>query len=790
MYDSQTLCHVLQQTARLVTCCCVKWAAATPPPFPSPAALCWPAELQDGHLYLLNIPPRSDSSSSSNPAGASSLSINISVPPGLVQAARSLAVTDLPTWQGSYDRAAALLAQAGEVSLDEGLVIGLQKDFKATRAAVDSTLKGLEAGDAPATASPPLGVVDPHAWHTVVEAAKTIQAHVTAAVRGSHSEQEVAEAMPYLLLLVLQHKGVLDVEGQQPQQGRWLMQRAGVYLQLLQRLTEHRPWCATPVLTAAQQQAQQRQQQQQQQKQLRQQQQDQQAPSPRWQQQQQAMLLGAGDLKARQEVLNSRCRDARCADVLKLLTADMILDRPGQFPMVERSASLNRYMVDHYLPLLAAFDFSAPLEQVHTARVVVARYGPQQQQEPGEPPPPLRREEVREGVSIQTTALTGFWEGVGLNIAQPSPDGNWVAVGADGIVLWVVPSGPDYTTRMPLLLDPNLDLPEDYEPEITSGALGFQYCAWNSSSSLLAASSDALKFVGVWSIPDGQLLFSFTANQGEPLPLSFLPAWPGRLSSEQQAACYTYKPSSQAPGVVQGAAGGAQAPGSSATGQAATGARLELGAQASSSRTQHQQQRQQQPDHRQQAQQQQGRRYQRVRLKHRAPEAQRTFPEDGYLGELLQQVQVLEQQEAAAAAAAVGAAGDEPPAVPAAKPAVADATHQESGELQGAAGATQKRGKGGRAAPNTQQQQQQQGDPAEQGGVLPGKRQRKPSARVVKAAADAAATAAAAARHAGKHGKGQQEGGVVGPLPADMEQPAEVLVWGTQNCAVNIAEMR
>lgn len=57
------------------------------------------------------------------------------------------------------------------------------------------------------------------------------------------------------------------------------------------------------------------------------------------------------------------------------------------------------------------------------------------------------------------------------------------------------------------------------------GTVGSQYCAFNSSSTLLAASCDALRTVSVWSVASGALLWRFAGAASPVLPLRFAGEW-------------------------------------------------------------------------------------------------------------------------------------------------------------------------------------------------------------------------------------------------------------------------
>lgn len=103
--------------------------------------------------------------------------------------------------------------------------------------------------------------------------------------------------------------------------------------------------------------------------------------------------------------------------------------------------------------------------------------------------------------SVEPTDVAGPYQGP-VNCAAPSPDGRWLAVVGDFPEVLLQDAKHGYSMQYMNVL-----------PFKTSGARshawravqGCQYVAWNESSSHLAASSDTLRAVRVWSVsrPDG-----------------------------------------------------------------------------------------------------------------------------------------------------------------------------------------------------------------------------------------------------------------------------------------------
>lgn len=115
-----------------------------------------------------------------------------------------------------------------------------------------------------------------------------------------------------------------------------------------------------------------------------------------------------------------------------------------------------------------------------------------------------------------------------LNCAEPSPNGQWLAVGYDEPAIFLVPAGTDYHTHPIEVL--YLPLRWNWSPWGRDLRPGCQYCAWSPSSDKVAASSDALFAVCVFDVARLQLLFTFQHCIGEPcLALRFVPGHAGLL---------------------------------------------------------------------------------------------------------------------------------------------------------------------------------------------------------------------------------------------------------------------
>lgn len=167
---------------------------------------------------------------------------------------------------------------------------------------------------------------------------------------------------------------------------------------------------------------------------------------------------------------------------------------------------------------------------------------------------------VHAAPSAATDAVDGLFPppandaaaGAALNTAEPSPCGRWVAVGRDDAHVVLLPSGPDYADHPVRLLQSGIT-PDRMVQIDDGGTVGTQYCAFNASSSLLAASCDALRMVSVWSVASGDLLWRFTRNARAALALRFagertlaytesthalhvVDLWPSRIADARAAA--------------------------------------------------------------------------------------------------------------------------------------------------------------------------------------------------------------------------------------------------------------
>jgi hypothetical protein len=111
-----------------------------------------------------------------------------------------------------------------------------------------------------------------------------------------------------------------------------------------------------------------------------------------------------------------------------------------------------------------------------------------------------------------------------LNICECSPDGKWLAVGVDQAAVLLVPAGVGYQHQACRILDlcPLLSPRMGVQPH--QGTLGCQYVAFNSSSSLLAATSDHLRMTSVFDVASGQLVATFSLHNRPLLPVRFVSA--------------------------------------------------------------------------------------------------------------------------------------------------------------------------------------------------------------------------------------------------------------------------
>eukprot|EP00775_Hariotina_reticulata_P005349 gene5349-5585_t len=154
-----------------------------------------------------------------------------------------------------------------------------------------------------------------------------------------------------------------------------------------------------------------------------------------------------------------------------------------------------------------------------------------------------------------------------LNVTASSPDGSWLAVGSDQTAVVLLPAAPGYQRRRCQVLD-MCPISRPHQPSWQpQGQIGCQYVTFNSSSTLLAASSDYLRLVSVFEVPTGRLLATFSLHNRPVLPVRFMASGhhlqqAGLVAADGEAA--------GAPLPPQGAAEGARAaPGSSAEGEGA-----------------------------------------------------------------------------------------------------------------------------------------------------------------------------------------------------------------------------
>lgn len=120
--------------------------------------------------------------------------------------------------------------------------------------------------------------------------------------------------------------------------------------------------------------------------------------------------------------------------------------------------------------------------------------------------------------TVLSTATIGPF-GVPLNMAAASPDGNWIAVVGDHKKVHLLDQKNGFADRE-LPFEPARF---DYDFLDTDIEVGAQYCTWNSSSSLLAVTSDALHAVFVFSVPSGQLVMRVEGFIRSVLPVTFAP---------------------------------------------------------------------------------------------------------------------------------------------------------------------------------------------------------------------------------------------------------------------------
>ncbi len=115
---------------------------------------------------------------------------------------------------------------------------------------------------------------------------------------------------------------------------------------------------------------------------------------------------------------------------------------------------------------------------------------------------------------------------IALNCAVPSPDGKWIAVVGDSPVVFICPADKVIEGRPVGLQDDPVSLPERFIrlklPATEEVRRPFsQYCNWNASSTLVAASSDNGRYVCVWQTSNWTLVKMFDSSPRPCLPLAF-----------------------------------------------------------------------------------------------------------------------------------------------------------------------------------------------------------------------------------------------------------------------------
>ena len=125
---------------------------------------------------------------------------------------------------------------------------------------------------------------------------------------------------------------------------------------------------------------------------------------------------------------------------------------------------------------------------------------------------------LKRRATVLSTATIGTF-GVPLNMAAASPDGKWIAVVGDHKKVHLLDQSNGFADRE-LSFEP---LRFDYDFLDTDLDVGSQYCTWNSSSTLLAVTSDALHAVFVFSVPAGDLVMRVEGFIRSVLPVTFAP---------------------------------------------------------------------------------------------------------------------------------------------------------------------------------------------------------------------------------------------------------------------------
>jgi len=119
--------------------------------------------------------------------------------------------------------------------------------------------------------------------------------------------------------------------------------------------------------------------------------------------------------------------------------------------------------------------------------------------------------------TLFTAALRPF--GSPCNLAVASPDGLWIAVCCDSQKIYIVETDGFSYREIPFaVIHPVSDA--DINSDI---ACGSQYVAWNSSSTLVAATSDILRAVFVWNVVSGDLVFREEGHRQACLPVVCAP---------------------------------------------------------------------------------------------------------------------------------------------------------------------------------------------------------------------------------------------------------------------------
>jgi hypothetical protein len=126
---------------------------------------------------------------------------------------------------------------------------------------------------------------------------------------------------------------------------------------------------------------------------------------------------------------------------------------------------------------------------------------------------------------------------IALNCAVPSPDSKWIAVVGDSQMVFICPVDKviegrvkKYTTRtdetnsvfIPFVIQLRLPNVEANTTANTTHRPYSQYCNWNSTSTLVAASSDNARYVAVWQVGTWSLIRVFDNSPRPCLALSFV----------------------------------------------------------------------------------------------------------------------------------------------------------------------------------------------------------------------------------------------------------------------------